>query len=175
MGKAKIINTDEMIEAENIKKKLDKLKENHKLHNIVADEFAPEPPQGVKFSALKKLASKKPRKSKVPAVDLEKLTVNHYEYKEWLDNLKTLVPATINKYTFDDPVYQAKLTKSKDLVHALQNTLGFAIRDDYLGGIATIIGISAEHLLNRSPKEPKKEETKNASSLHVVQGSSEKE
>lgn len=167
MGKAKIVNTDKMIHDENLKERLDKLRTDKDLHAIVNEEYAKPPTEGIKFSALKRAVNRKPKKSKAPAIDLEKITVNNYEYKEWLDNLKTLIPSAINRYTFDDPIYQQKLSKSKDLIHALQNTLGFAIRDDYIGGLATVAAISVEHLMSRVPKEePKKVADSNVSELN---------
>lgn len=122
MGKAKIVNTDMMIKEEEFKEKLDRIRNDKEVHAIINEEYAKPPPQGMKFSALRRAVTRKPKRGKAPAIDFDRITVNQYEYKEWLDNIKTLVPAAINKYTFNDPIYQNKLTKSKDLVHALQNT-----------------------------------------------------
>ena len=155
-GKAKVVDTDVMIMDHQIQSKLNKLKEDKHVRDLFDDELddAKGPPMPkMTMSAMKK-ACKKPRTKKAPVIDLERVTVDQYQYKEYLESVKKIVPTAVNKATFNDDGYKDRLQKSKDLTHAADKLMGFAIQSDYIGALATILGISLEHYMEKGAEAP---------------------
>lgn len=155
-----------MIRNEEMGERLDKMVETKRL-NIMAqnqvteyDEKKEQPK--IKFSALKKVASeaKKKPKSKAP-IDLRKMSVNDYHYKEFSKTLETILPCVVNQYTFGDEEFKTKLSKSKDLKHFLNEKVQLSVTNDFVGAGLTIAGLALEHYLGKvgvkiEPPKPSK-------------------
>lgn len=148
---ATIIDTDNMVKRQDDAAKLAKRVESKRL-NILADKQvdsgAPvnkEPPK-IKFADLKRVTSKRKRVRKAPVINIDGNIVNEYVYSDFAKTLETIVPSALNHCSFNEDAFKAKLAKSKDIKHFLNEKVN--VTNDFIGAALAVVGIGLEHYLS---------------------------
>ena len=174
-NKCKIIDAGQMAETYDTNAKLDKLRSNKMLHELIhndpSTQLDAKAPMKISKAALTKLAKGAKKPKKVKHVDLERFTTKGeqpYTYTEYSKALTTIIPNAANRLTFNNARFGSKLNKSKDLQHGITQLFAVDIENDLIGVGATVAALVLEEMIearlgfdNKTANEKVKEYEKN--------------